>query len=123
MNESARSASLFKILGIAFDWNSYQIAGIYRVTVPQLEIWLRGLDFTTDELKELRERKAFETGNCRCCGMTVSNDSIFCSNSCRIDYAVRKRKLVDVINTNRIFIGNKYKSIYYNITTGRVDND
>lgn len=115
-NNDALYSSIYRIIGIAYDWDTNKLAELYEVPVGQFELWLEQLGFSYRQIAKLRDRKSFGNKFCTYCG--IKTKEVFCSDECKEKYIKRKAELQRILITNKIQLT---KDSYYNIISGKIE--
>ena len=100
--KDALQSSIWRVVGLAYDWDTYKLAVLYRVSTSQFEDWLRQMGFSEQQVLDLRYRGEFPQGKCKHCGMIIPHNSLFCEDTCNTLWIKNRLQIVKIFKTNKI---------------------
>lgn len=105
VNKDALYSSIFRMVGLAYTYNTSQLARLYGVSEWQFEEWLREMSFPEQQILDLRYRGEFPKTKCKLCGMVLPPtpvNNVFCGKTCLNKWRENRLKLATIIQSGRI---------------------
>ena len=119
--KDGRESSIFKMLGLAYDWRSAELADFYKVTQFQFEMWLHQMGMSDEGIRALNN-PYFTEQTCFYCGDKIDELSVFCSNQCHTDAQNRQTELSSICVTGLVPVLIR-DNTFYNIELQKVIYD